>query len=185
VHHELVRETQRLSRLVENVLETSRLEAGRRSVTRTPLDVATRARDLLDGFRDLASSREATLRLDAPSSLDAEVDPEAFERVLVNLVDNALKYGLPSDGPRVVDVHLEAHSGALVLRVSDRGPGIPSGERERVFQRFVRASRADASHRPGSGLGLALVRELARAHGGDARLEEREGGGLTVVVTLA
>ena len=73
----------------------------------------------------------------------------------------------------------------LVLRVSDRGPGVAPADRERVFRRFVRAARADAAHRPGTGLGLALVRELARAHGGDARLEARDGGGMTVVVELA
>jgi signal transduction histidine kinase len=231
VHHELVRETQRLSRLVENVLETSRLEAGRRVVTRAPTDVVARARVVLEGFRELATSRDAAITLQAPEHLRVDVDADAFERILVNLVDNALKYGLPSEGPRTIEVSLEGSSAAsddtsragtstaddvsrpsgarhaevasptgsapmgsapkgsapkgLVLRVCDRGPGVSPADRERVFRRFVRAARADAAHRPGTGLGLALVRELARAHGGDARLEAREGGGTTAVVELA
>lgn len=208
VHHELVRETQRLSRLVENVLETSRLEAGRRVVTRAPADLVARARTVIESFSDLAASRDAKITLHAPDDAHCDVDSDAFERILVNLVDNALKYGLSDGSPREIEVSIAVGDGpapttseptsdtsstrtksrasrTVELRVSDRGPGVAPADRERVFRRFVRATRADAAHRPGTGLGLALVRELARAHGGDARLEAREGGGTAVIVVLA
>jgi signal transduction histidine kinase len=106
----------------------------------------------------------------------ARFDAQAIEQIVVNLLDNALKYA--ADGPdRRIGVTLELAPDRAVIHVVDRGPGIPEPERERVFESFVRVQRPDTAHTPGTGLGLSLVRDLARAHGGGARVSPRPGGG--------
>ena len=110
-------------------------------------------------------------------------DTQAIEQIVVNLLDNALKYAgdAKAGGLRVA---LEVVGQTAVLHVMDRGPGIPEADRERVFDRFYRVQRERDAHKPGTGLGLALVRELARGHGGEARAAARPGGGADLQVTL-
>jgi len=105
-------------------------------------------------------------------------DPRLLRRLVRNLLENAARHGAPP-----VEARVEASAGRARLRVSDRGPGVPEGERERIFAPFYRAS-SGGGEVPGSGLGLALVRQIARRHGGEARCLPREGGGSTFEVDL-
>lgn len=106
--------------------------------------------------------------------------PQALRRCLANLIDNACRYG-----GGTVDVTLADGPAAVEIRIEDRGPGIPEAERERVFEPYVRLEASRARHTGGAGLGLAIARAVARAHGGEVRLEARAGGGTTAVVMLA
>ncbi|HET6350680.1 MAG TPA: HAMP domain-containing sensor histidine kinase [Coriobacteriia bacterium] len=104
--------------------------------------------------------------------------PDALERALGNLIDNALKYSLRNSG---VDIEVGTENGFGVLAVADRGPGIPEDEREQVLQPFERLGRTDV---PGTGLGLAVVNGVAEAHGGRVEIRERDGGGTVVRLLL-
>jgi len=184
IHDDLVRESVRLSRLVENVLAVSQLEEGRRVLELRPGDLAALIREVVEGqARHIASKGFLPVELDLPAELRCRFDAQAIEQIVVNLLDNALKYAAQGDDRRL-HVSLSSTPGRAHLHVQDRGPGIPAAERERVFQRFVRVARASTAHTPGTGLGLSLVRDLARAHGGDARVSARPGGGADVEVWL-
>lgn len=179
-HDDLVRESVRLSRLVENVLAVSQLEEGRRVLDLRAGDLAAHLRDVVDGqARHIASKGFPPVELELPDDpVDCKFDRQAIDQIVVNLLDNALKYA--ADGPdRDIRITLEVppHQDRAVIHVADRGPGIPESERERVFDRFVRVQRESTAHTPGTGLGLSLVRDLARAHGGDVRVAPRPGGG--------
>jgi signal transduction histidine kinase len=184
-YDDLVRESVRLSRLVENVLAVSQLEEGRRVIQPRPGDLAAHVRDVLAGqARHVASKGFPAIVLELPDDpVVVRFDAQAIDQILVNLLDNALKYAAEA-ADAGVRVRLERAHGRAVLHVEDRGPGIPEAERERVFERFVRVQRPSAAHTPGTGLGLSLVRDLARAHGGDAQVLARVGGGADFQVWL-
>ncbi len=162
-YHGLIRrEAQRLRRLVDDVLDFSRLDRGERlRVEWTDVDVAAFARELEEQARELAP--EAVLRVDdAPPT--ARLDEDAVRRAALNLVDNAVKHG----GGGAVEVTLAGGpDGALRIRVRDRGVGIEPARRTAVFEPFTRLA-ATGNGTPGAGLGLAIVREIAEAHGGSA-----------------
>lgn len=177
-HDDLVRESVRLSRLVENVLAVSQLEEGRRVLELRTGDLATELQNIVDGqARHVASKGFPPVELTLPDDpVPVRFDRQAIDQIVVNLLDNALKYA--ADGPdRSLAVTLELAPDRAVIHVLDRGPGIPEPERERVWGRFVRVHRESTAHTPGTGLGLSLVRDLARAHGGGARVTARPGGG--------
>jgi signal transduction histidine kinase len=111
------------------------------------------------------------------------VDRSAIEQVLLNLVDNACKYAARSTPPRI-EVSLERSDGRAFVRVSDHGPGLSAAERRRLFQPFSKSDRDAANSAPGIGLGLALSRRLARAHGGELSLDASGRGGAVFVLSL-
>ncbi|MFO0685836.1 MAG: HAMP domain-containing sensor histidine kinase [Sandaracinus sp.] len=185
VHAELVTESVRLARLVENVLEISRLEEGRRPLRATRADLGARLSDVVESQRGHARGKGFELGLTVPDeTLELAFDSAAIEQIVTNAIDNALKYAAKSDEKRIDVALLRARReerAGVEIRVRDRGPGIPEKERERVFERFYRVERPETAHQPGTGLGLALVRELARAHGGEATLEDGAPGAIVVV----
>ena len=169
-------EVQRLERLVENLLDLSRLEAG--PARRTP-ELWTVDALLASALEQLG--READ-RVETDSAVNVglvRVDGPQLHRVLVNLLENALKFSSPSDP---VKVTVEGDGGRIVVRVRDRGPGIPESDRERIFDPFERGSNAG----PGSGLGLAIARGFAEANGGRVWVEPgaESAGGSTFVLEL-
>lgn len=167
----------RLTDLVTNLLDLSRLEAGVLSVFPRPVgldDVVSQA------LEHLPLGRSVTL--DVPATLpEALADPGLLERVVANLVQNALHH---NRGEIAVHVTGSSHDHKVELRVIDRGPGIPDGDKERVFQAFQRRDDLATSDSPGVGLGLAIARGFTEAMHGALSVEDTPGGGLTMVVTL-
>jgi two-component system, OmpR family, sensor kinase len=149
------RDGERLGRLVDDLLGLARLEA---HPTRTPVDLAAIARPLVDDAQ--ARSPLATITISADADTTVRGDPDALERVLRNLIDNALAAIQPTGR---VEVHLRRRNGYIQAQVNDDGPGVPEQQRQRIFERFV---RLDPS-KPGHGLGLAIARRIAQQHDGD------------------
>jgi PAS domain S-box-containing protein len=170
----LVEHTGRLGRLLEGLLDVDRLSRDAVGVDRRDVDVAALVRQVID-----RSSARERVELDLAPPLLARVDPLQLERIVSNLLDNAAKYG----GAGRIDVVVRPHTAqGCRLEVRDEGPGIPPGELGQIFEAF---HRVDEDHpRPGTGIGLALVSEFARLHGGAAWAEQPAGRGAHLVVEL-
>jgi signal transduction histidine kinase len=178
----IVGESERLSRLVDGVLEFSRIEQGRRVYNFRPValgDVLRSAARALE-YPLSQGGFELSLRAD-PGIPEVPADREAIEQAVINLLGNAMKF---SDGSRAIDLTLSREGNNAVIGVRDRGIGIPIEEQTRVFERFYRAGGADARQIPGSGLGLALVDYIAKAHGGSVVVESRPDQGSTFSIHL-
>jgi signal transduction histidine kinase len=162
-------EARRLTHLVENLLHFSRSERQTAHITPEPTALAPLVREVIDGFAPLAAARGARLSTAVPEDLVVPADPGAVRQMLLNLLDNAVKYG-----PAGQEIRIGAtrDNGAARLWVDDRGPGIPSADRERVWERFWRLERDRGSAVAGSGIGLAVVRELAVLHHGRAWIDD-------------
>jgi signal transduction histidine kinase len=157
------REARRLGHLVENLLQFSRFEKQGVEAALQVQELAPLVAEVVESFLPLAASRSTRFTTHLAPALRARVDADAWRQILLNLLDNALKYGPPG---QEVTVTLEECRGEVRLAVEDQGPGIPVAERERVFGRFHRLDRDRASTVTGTGLGLAVVRELASRYGG-------------------
>jgi signal transduction histidine kinase len=178
-------EARRLTYLVENVLNFSRAEKGTNRVTPEPLDLDTEIRDAVEMFTPLARSRRMTLRA-VPSGLTVTADRNALRQILLNLLDNAAKYG-PAGQTITVGSQTSPAMEAPRVRiwVEDEGPGIPPGDRVRVWEPYVRLTRASESATGGSGIGLSVVRELVALQHGASWIEAAgAGGGARVVIEL-
>jgi signal transduction histidine kinase len=174
----------RLTGLVAQVLDFAGIESGSRAYASEPLSVATLVDEVLRDHRLALDQAGMTVETDLASDLpQVRGDAAALRRALDNLVANAVKFAA-SGGWLAVRVASRPDEGTVVVRVEDRGPGIPRDERERVFEPFFRGPAAERNATPGSGLGLSLVRHVVRAHGGRVRVEGREGGGAAVVLEL-
>lgn len=170
-------ECDHLTRLVDRVLDFSSLEKGLFAYSPQAIPLAPLVREILQGYAPEAQNRGLDLESDLPDTPPVPCDPEAFRRVLLNLLDNAAKFG-----GGACQVVLERDAAAIRLEVRDRGAGIPAEERERIFEPFYRGSTAGA--RRGSGLGLALAKHFAEAHSGSIVALPREGGGSILRLTL-
>jgi signal transduction histidine kinase len=172
----MVSESERLTRIVNNVLDFSRLEQGRKTYALAALDLNAVAAGLLDVQEPRL--REAGLPLHREPSWNRAVrvraDRDAVEQILLNLLDNAIKYA--GQGGEVTAVVKEERD-AGVLQILDRGPGIPPAAKAQVFESFFRVDDSLTVAKPGSGLGLSIARQLARGMGGDLTCRERDGGG--------
>jgi nitrogen-specific signal transduction histidine kinase len=174
-------EARRLTHLVDNTLRFTRAEKGQVTLAVAPEDVVRIVRDSVEAFAPLAAARGVQVRMRAPANAVAPVDAAALRQILLNLLDNAVKYG--PEGQEVV-VGVEPGEDRVRLVVEDHGPGIPPPESGRIFEKFVRLERDRTAHSGGAGIGLAVVRELAQLHGGTARVEEGPGGGSRFLVEL-
>jgi len=170
-------EAERLERLVRNLLDMTRVQAGALEVKRewVPVEeIVGSARARLSG-----ALGDRVVRVELPEGLNlVPVDPLLLEQVLINLLDNALRY-TPEGSP--IEVRGRSLPGAFELEVADRGPGFASGEGERLFEKFYRGA---GSHGRGAGLGLAVCRGIVQAHGGTIAALPREGGGARFVISL-
>ena len=162
-------EARRLTHLVENLLHFSRSERQTAHIAPEPTALAPLVQEVIDGFAPLAAARGARLSATVPEDLVVPADPGAVRQMLLNLLDNAVKYG-----PAGQEIRIGAtrENGAARLWVDDGGPGIPRADRERVWDRFWRLERDRGSPVAGSGIGLAVVRELAILHHGRAWIDD-------------
>lgn len=177
----MLNETQRLTRLVNNVLDFSRLERGRRDFKHESHDLVDLIQSWVETQRERLLGDGLTVELDLPDELRCEVDPDALEQILLNLLDNAAKYA--ATGERAV-VTLKAQDEGWSLSVSDFGPGIPAAERRRVFQSFHRVDDRLTADRPGCGLGLSIAARLAKGLDGELSLHSNKPSGCRFTLTV-
>jgi signal transduction histidine kinase len=176
------REVTRLEHLVENVLRFTRGERTGEIAPLERVDLAAESRRVVEEFAPLAASRGVRVTCSAEGAPVAALGAGSLRQVLLNLLDNAVKYGPTGQS---VAVRVEDSNGAgSRLLVSDEGPGVPPEERERIWRPFQRGSAALERAVGGSGIGLTLVREIVEAHGGSVRVEPGQGRGATFVVEL-
>jgi PAS domain S-box-containing protein len=171
----------RLQRLVNMLLDFSRLEAGRVQASYEPVDLTAFTRELASAFR--SACERAGLELNVHGSPLPEpvyVDRDMWEKIVLNLISNAFKFTLEGE----IEVGVRAVGGRAELTVRDTGSGIPPEEIPRLFERFHRIEGTPRRTQEGSGIGLALVQELVRLHGGEVRVESELGRGTTFCVTL-
>jgi signal transduction histidine kinase len=177
------RETERLARLVNNVLDFSRLEQGQKKYARERLDLVAELRRLLETHGPRIDEAGLTLRHVLPTEpVYVVTDRDAVEQIAINLVDNACKYAA-SGGEVTVSLIAGARGGAEV-QVADRGPGVPTDQRDRIFEKFHRVNDALTAEKTGAGLGLSIARQLARGLGGDLYYQPRAGGGAEFILKL-
>ena len=168
----IAKESERLARLVDNVLDFGRLEQNRRKYDMADVDLREVVRDAAESQRSRVEAAGMELSVEvAPEPVVRRIDRDAVSQIVVNLVDNAVKYA--ADGKRL-DVRVDSNGAAIV---ADRGPGVPGRDRERVFERFYRCDSSLAAKSSGSGLGLSIARRLAEGMGGSLVCGAREGGG--------
>jgi signal transduction histidine kinase len=167
-------EAQRLTYLVENVLAFARSEHGRNTVIAEPLEMDVEMESAIDAFAPLARVRRARVHGRIEPGLVARVDPRALRQVVLNLLDNAVKYGPLG---QTVNVTLSGADETVQITVDDKGPGVPRGDREKIWDPYVRLSRETESAAGGSGIGLSIVHELVKHHGGRTWVEDAPGGG--------
>jgi signal transduction histidine kinase len=178
----IVSEGERLSRLVENVLAYSRRERGKPLAFREA-DLAEKVREVVGLERPVFERAKLELQAEAPEQLPWRFDADAVTQILVNLLDNALKHSRDATERRVT-VRLSGAPEAATLSVEDHGSGIPHDEQKRIFEPFYRVGSELTRETRGAGLGLALVRRLARAHGGEVAVSSEPGRGATFTVRL-
>jgi signal transduction histidine kinase len=159
LHELLLKNTELLTRLLDELLDLSRADAGGIVLAPAPLAVRARTEDLV---RSLAGDRSGDVVVDVPQELSPLVDAEAFDRIVGNLLVNALLYGRPP-----VTIAASAVEEGLSVVVEDRGDGVPSEFAPRLFERFARGPRTNGETSRGSGLGLAIAQMYAHAHGGE------------------
>jgi heavy metal sensor kinase len=174
-------ETERLSRIAEQLLEMSRLEAGEALEERTRFDLSDMTKTTVDQMRLLAEERQLALTFHGEPSLEVEGDKIRLKQIVVNLVDNAVKY-TPTGGS--ISVSTFSADGRAVLEVSDTGIGIPADAQTQIFDRFYRVDKARSRQLGGTGLGLAIVKSICTVYGGTVSVSSIEGKGAVFRVEL-
>ncbi|HEX2700900.1 MAG TPA: ATP-binding protein [Acidimicrobiales bacterium] len=177
----MLRQVERLSRLVGQLLDLSRLESGAATLERRPFILAEVLGDAADECR--LHAPDVDLHVDVqPPTLSVNGDPDRVHQVVANLLENAVRHS--PDGGRVELRASSSGRNRVTIEVSDEGPGIPEAEAVRVFERFYRSDAARSSRRGGAGLGLAIARWIVDLHGGEIRPERRQPHGCRMVIVL-
>ena len=171
--------TERLIRLINDILDIERIEAGHLIVRREPCELATILRTTVDSLRTVAMEARVTLALEGNDSAVVTGDPDRLVQVFTNLISNAVRFSPPGE---TVTVALRTTPTSVVVFVSDRGPGIPLEFRRRIFGKFQQADPAGSAG--GAGLGLAIVRAIVERHGGSIRFDSAPGHGTTFITEL-
>ena len=173
-------ESDRMQRVVERLLELSALEARQGRVDFAPVELRSVIVELITQFASLAAQRNVSLTFAEGPAAQVMAERFLLTQAIGNLLQNAIEF---SSGGSVVSISLRAKAGTLQITVEDRGPGIPAFAVDKVFDRFFSLPRPD-SGRKSSGLGLSIVQEIARLHGGEAAIENRPDGGARAMLTL-
>jgi PAS domain S-box-containing protein len=175
------RNSLRLLKLVNSLLDFSRIEAGRFAADFQPVDLASLTSDLASNFRSACERAGLNLAVDCPPlPAAAHVDSDMWEKIVLNLISNAFKFTFEGE----IQVRLRAVDGQAVLTVRDTGIGIPEAELPRLFERFHRIEGAQGRSHEGSGIGLALIQELVKLHGGSITVESEVGRGSAFTVSV-
>jgi two-component system phosphate regulon sensor histidine kinase PhoR len=177
----ILRHADRLSALIEDLLELSRIEGGIRGLVPEPVDVTAVARDLLQDLKPRLDAGQLHAEVRAEPAPRALADRRALEQVLLNLLDNAIKYS--EKGGRI-EIAVSGSAPWVRIDVADTGIGIPEADRARVFERFYRVEKARSRDLGGTGLGLAIVKHLVQAQDGEVFVSSREGEGTVFTVRL-
>jgi signal transduction histidine kinase len=172
----------RLGRMVSDLLDLTRIEAGKIELLPQALSLADVVSDTVDGLRHIAAGRRVRVATELPPCPTVWADPDKVHQVVANLLVNAIKFSPP--GGEVVLTTGTDTGGQVRLVVADGGPGIPPAERERVFDKFYQVGRVEGERLPGTGLGLTIARHLVELHGGRIWVEDTAGGGAAFVVLL-
>ncbi len=176
------KESRRLTQLINNILDFSRIEAGRREYRMVPSDIGAVVRDVVESYRFAIEKLGFSLGLQVGDDLPPlELDPEAVSQALINLLNNAIKY---SPEQKAIQVSVRREADRVLLSVSDRGMGIPRSEHIRIFEKFYRVETSLVHTTKGSGLGLALVQHITEAHGGQVEVQSTPGEGSTFTLSL-
>ncbi|MDP9075740.1 MAG: ATP-binding protein [Actinomycetota bacterium] len=178
--HRMRTEAERLGRIIEDLLDLSRIEA-EESPSWDPLEVPVVLAQAIDRLRPAAEHRGIRLEVNEPGDLQIRGDRRQLVSAVHNLVDNAIKY---SENSSAVQVTVSHGDGWVEIAVADHGIGIPSRDLERIFERFYRVDRARSRDTGGTGLGLAIVRHVASNHGGEVTVASHEGEGSTFTLRL-
>ncbi|NOZ73835.1 MAG: HAMP domain-containing protein [FCB group bacterium] len=178
----MLEENQRLTRLVDNLLFLSRTDAGSFALASEIIDVSAFVRKTIELILPLAEEKDQEIRLEGESFLRITADPALLKQVLLNLLDNAIKY---SPKQTIIVVHLEAvDQNALHIRVIDQGPGIPREHQTKIFERFYRVDKGRSRELGGAGLGLSIAAWAMSALGGTIQLESQPGKGSIFTLIL-
>jgi len=176
------KESLRLTQLINNILDFSRIEAGRKEYKFVAADVAAVVDEVLDAYRFQIEQQGFVLEQEIARDLPpVEVDKEALAQAVLNLINNAIKY---SRDEKWIRVSLAREGDALAVAVADHGIGIPKPEQRKIFDKFYRAENSLVHETKGSGLGLALVRHIMEAHGGEVQVDSAPGRGSTFTLVL-
>jgi signal transduction histidine kinase len=178
----IVGESERLTRLLNNVLDHSNIEQDRKIYRRKPTSLAEVAERAARAIQYPLGQDGFTLTVDVEDGLPpVSVDPDALEQAILNLLTNAMKY---SGDSRDIDLRLGRENGHAVIEVTDRGVGVAAEDVARLTEKFYRVSSPENQQVPGTGLGLALVEHMAKAHGGELRIRSVVGRGSTFSIHL-
>jgi signal transduction histidine kinase len=181
-HRIINKESRRLTQLINNILDFSRIEAGRKEYRLVPTDLAAVVRDVVDAYRFQIEQHGFALEVDVAEDLpEMDLDPEAVSQALINLLNNAVKY---SPNEKAIAVSVRREGERVLVSVRDRGIGIPKSEQKRIFEKFYRVEASAVHTTKGSGLGLALVQHIAEAHGGHVEVTSAPGEGSTFTLSL-
>jgi two-component system phosphate regulon sensor histidine kinase PhoR len=175
----MARQLRRLERLVEDLSELSRIEAGDVALEFRSVDLRRVIDDLCEDFADQAAQHHIRFSVKGQATICG--DALRIQQAFSNLLDNAIKYG---GDARDVEIELIEESDAGVVRITDHGDGIPESERSKIFRRFYRIDKSRSQEIPGSGLGLAITKHLILQHGGSIDVESERGKGATFIVRL-
>jgi signal transduction histidine kinase len=181
-YYQIIRkESERLTALINNILDFSRIEAGRKEYDFRETDLRELVHNTLDSYRYQIEQHGFTFEEKVEPVPPMRVDREAMARSLLNLVNNALKY---SQDRKFIGVNLYRENGRVKLEVIDHGIGIPQQEQSRIFEKFYRVGDPLVHNTKGSGLGLSLVRHIVQAHGGDVSVDSMPGQGSKFTISL-
>jgi signal transduction histidine kinase len=181
-YYQIIRkESERLTSLINNILDFSRIEAGRKEYDFRDTDLRELVTNTMESYRYQIEQQGFTLEEKIDPVPPLKVDREAMTRSLVNLVNNALKY---SQDQKYVSVNLYRDNSSVKLEVVDHGIGIPPQEQEKIFEKFYRVGDPLVHNTKGSGLGLSLVHHIVHAHGGDVQVESAPGRGSKFTISI-
>lgn len=180
--HLIEREAERLTHLVENILDFSRIERAKKTYRMETTSTGDATKKAIERFRLLVDGQGVIIKENIEKDLPLYMlDAEAYEQVLLNLMDNAVKY---SREEKVIEVSCKHQNDSIIIEVSDSGIGISKKDIEKIFEKFFRSSISDGRKIPGSGIGLTLVKEIIEAHGGTIKVESEIGNGSTFILSF-